>query len=342
MKRTLALAFAVPTFLAVSAVLAAPARADALDKNRIPADARWFAHLDLEALARSELYKALAEHGELDLKHELDDLHDVGFEELGIDPLRDLKSVSVFSVGATGEQTVVLLAGNEKIDGALEHLKQQPAYRTDSFEGHTLHAWGDEHSSWFAAVLRKEGTNERLVVQSDDKASLKRAFDVLEGRAPSLATAAKDPTTTAARRATPAPGSILFAVATTRLSELAEIEAASNVARLAEDLVLDVGEAKNELFATLAIDAKDAKEARQIQQVMQGAVALLSLAAGADDEGGGEEMKAMRDLVAGFRFDTDGSTMHVELRLPVGVLLDALRALDAGDDDHDDDDDEEK
>lgn len=297
------------------------ARADRFDPARVAAGARWVAHVDVEALAASELHAALAEDGELRLEDEVEEL-----KELGLEPLKDLRSVTVYSVDPRSEHAVVLLVGNANVDGALERLKGREGYREERVEGQPVHVWGGDGGAWYAAVLRREGSQDRLVVQSDDRASLVLACGVLEGRAEHLAVG-EDPaaTTGAVLRARPEEGSILFAAATTRLAELPGLELASNVVKLADDVVFDLGEARGELFARLRVDARTEKEARQVQQVLQGAAALLALVGGEDPEVG----RVVQDLSGALRFTTAGAEVHAEFRMPTRRLIDDLRALDA-------------
>lgn len=284
------------------------ASADRFDPRRVAQGAAWVAHVDVERLAASELYSVLSEGGTLRLEDQVEEL-----AELGVDPLKDLKSVTLYGVG---ERSVVMLLGNERLDGALERLKAAGEYRREELDGKPLHVFGED--CW-VAVLAREGSTDRLVVQADDRASVKLACDVLEGRARSLGSSEAG-----AKRFVPGEGSMLFAAANERLEALDGLELGSNVVRLAEELVLDLGEARGELFASLALTAKDAREATQLLQVLQGATALVGLVAGEDPEVG----RVLRDLVGGLRFSTEGERVRAEFRMSTRLLLDHLRALE--------------
>jgi hypothetical protein len=322
--KTLAL---LPLALLAAPLAAAPLAPERLDKTCLPADVRWFAHVDLEALARSELYAALSEGGTLRLEDEVDEL-----AELGLDPLKDLTSVTLFCASADDEDGILLLNGNARVDAALEKLKAKDGYRADTLDGRTVHAWGDGGDAWYAAVLRRDGSEERMVVQGHSKRALKAACEVLTGQAKNLAQVAEP-----RMKAEPAPGSIVFVAASEKLSELAGVEVASSLVQLAEDLVLDVGETRGELFATLVIETKDEREARQVQQVLQGAVALVGLMAGEEPE----LAEVLQDLTGGLRVAARGKTLEAEFRMPVQVLLRDLRRLEALDAEDDEDEDGE-
>lgn len=328
MKRNfLPSALAAACVLSTFGALSAPAHADALDKARIPADARWFAHLDLDALKRSELFTALQAAEKTSLTAEFDE-----FAELGLNPMEDLRSIGVYCLDKNPERAVLLLVGNEHVDAALAKLSKTPSYHAEELDGRPLHVWDDGGEKSFVCVARREGSNDRLVVRAGDKETLRRALSVVDHPGESLA-GVKEP----AASYTPAAGSILYAAAMTELSELGKVDMASNVTRLAKDMRLDIGEARGEVYAMLDLEAATEKEARQLQQVMQGALALVSLAQGENEE----LHQPLSDLVNAFQFTSQGSRTHCEFRMSVSLLLQDLRRLEAADDDDDEGGDED-
>lgn len=331
---SLAAACALTSFAALS-VLSGPARADALDKARIPADARWFAHLDLDALKRSELFTALQATEKTSLTAEFGE-----FAELGLNPMEDVRSIGVYCVDKNPERAVLLLVGNEHVDGALAKLSQTPSYRAEELDGRPLHVWDDDGEKSFVCVARREGSDDRLVVRAGDKETLRRALSVIDHPSESLAGVPADKNDPQ-RNHTPAPGSILYAAATTELSELGKVDMASNVTRLAKDMRLDIGEARGEVYAMLDLEAASEKEARQLQQVMQGALALVSLAQGEAQGDNGALHQPLQDFANAFQFSSSGSRTHCEFRMSVSLLLQDLRRWEAADDDDDEGGDED-
>ena len=171
----------------VSGLLARPAPADGLQKSRVPAGARWLVHLDVEALKSSQLYKALREQSAAkDGTNELD----AGIAQIqvtiGLDPLADFKSATLYCTTKAPEKCVALLAGNEKIDEAVARLKTMANYRTEQVGARSMHVWGDEHETWYAYVYRKDGGAERVVAVSQSTEELTRGIAVLEGGSDNL------------------------------------------------------------------------------------------------------------------------------------------------------------
>ncbi len=310
--------------------LVSPVRADALDKSRVPAQARWVAHVDVEALTRSTLFAALrAQNEEFELDGDLAELK----AEFGIDPFVDLKSLTVYCADKSPERAVILMTGSDKLDAALMRLQEQPGYRTEKDGAHTLHVWSQDEETWYGWVLRRDATANRVVVLSANRDDVLGGIAVIEGARPSLA-AQRDGLVFA----TPAPGSFLFAAATENLSELNEIEATSRVFKLAQTMSIDVGEDRGALYAHAIVDTKTPEDALKIQQVLQGAVALVGLMS--DEPGIGSHLSS---LVGALRFECTGSRLTANFRYDVKALLEVFAALEKhGDDEEDEGEDEEK
>lgn len=329
-------AVVLPASLLALGALAVRARADVFDAARVPADARWFAHVDVEALKRSELFAAL-QSAHVDDFAGLDGLSEFG--ELGIDPLRDLRSIAVYCQDKNPEHAVLLVVGNAQVDEALSKLSSEPSYRAAELDGRRMHVWGEGAQSSYVCVARREGSEDRLVVRAPDEASLRRALAVIDGRTPSLASAASsagDKNVDQPRvRLVPSKGSILYAAALGGLSELTEVDMASNVTRLCKQMLLDVGESQGEVHALLEMETRTDAEARQLQQVMQGGLALLALAQGSAEDP--DLAKPLQDLTNAFRFTAQGSSVQCEFRMAVSLLLEDLRRWQTSEADDDDD-----
>lgn len=341
----------LPSLCAVSLGVA-HLHADALDARRVPAEVRWFAHVDVDAFDASSCAAALRGDEAFELGP---DPFGLG-AELGLDLFRDLCSVTLFTFtdgiaaaesvrvearsgdagarvalgvakadAAASRPHVALFTCRASVEPALARLTARPEHRTETLDGRALHVWPAGSASIFAwfgetQVAGDPGASKRLVVQSNDRSALARALAVLDGRAPNLADAPE-----AVLRARPAAGSFLFAAASTRLAELADVQLASNVARLAEEFALDVGETRGSVFARLSVAAESEREALQIQQVLQGGVALLGLVAGGDADDA--ELRALQALTGAFRFQARGTAVQAEFELPVATFLDAVRAF---------------
>jgi hypothetical protein len=301
-------------------LLAPSAKADALRKNRVPANARWLAHLDVEVLKSSKLYEVVHEESGKDGANEMD----AGLAQFkltaGLDPTMDFKAVTVYCASKSEKSCVAVLSGNARIDDALAKLRTMQNYRTTPVGSYMLHTWGDDHGTWYAYVHHKEGEEERVVVASQDSAELVRGIALLEQGGASLADAGRSLIS-----ATPAAGSILFAAAGEGLSELGGDQPASAVARLAKTIAIDVGEDRGSLWAHAALDARTPEDAQRIQQVLQGAVALAGLVGGEEQEKARSTLQHLADALHVTLSDT---RVDADFRYGVQALFEDLKSLD--------------
>jgi hypothetical protein len=308
------------SFSLIALVLAAPsAGADVLQKSRVPAGVRWLAHLDVEAMKRSKLYEVVHEESGKGGTNEMDE----GLAEVrmfaGLDPTMDFKSVTIYCAAQSEKSCVALLAGNEKIDGALEKLKTREHYRTTPVQNYALHTWGGDGDTWYAYVVRKEGSEERVVVASQDTAELVRGIALLERGGESLANASQP-----AISATPGPGSILFAAAGESLSELGEVRPLSAVAKLAKTIAIDLGEDRGAFCAHVVLDTRTPEDAQRVQQVLQGAVALAGLVGGDENE---PAHAKIQKLVDSLHLTLSNTRVDADFRYDVQSLFDDLKSI---------------
>jgi hypothetical protein len=302
---------------------------DGLKRERLPADVDFVVHLDLEGLKRTEIWKHLAaSSGELDL--DLDELGDFQ-EEFGLDPLTDVRAVTLFKVASEEDPTVVLFSSTDKVDQALAKLQKDKRYRrvTDSgIELHTFEADEDDDDEDDAeamfAYVHAVG-QERVVVLASQRASALRAARVLRGQEPSHQSAGTLLTLAPER------GSFLY-VAAAQIPHLDEFTPASHVIGLAQGIQVDLGEAGGFLRGHMGVSTKSPEDALNISNVVNGLVSLARLA--------GSEAGEALELLTGLRLSTRGSELSLDFEYEVARLLELLQALDdeSGDEDEHEDD----
>jgi hypothetical protein len=305
--------------LAAVLLLAPAAVAGGLQKSRVPAGARWLVHLDVESMKRSKLYDVVHQASGESGTNEMD----AGIEHVrmfaGLDPTMDFQSVTLFCASSSPESCVAVLAGNANIDTALEKLRSLASYHTTPVGNRSLHTWGNGHETWYAWVRRPEGSDERVVVASQDSDEVVREIALLEGSGETLAAASRP--SIAAR---PSAGSILFAAAGENLRELGDVQPVSAIAKLAQAIEVDVGEDRGDLRVHVGLDAHSPEDAQRIHQVLQGAVALVGLA-GVEHE---EVAAKLQPLVEAIRLGVSNSRVDADFRYDVQTLFDSLKSLD--------------
>ncbi len=300
-------------------ILPTTARSGALDQTRLPADARWVAHLDLEALRATKLGAHLMEvlrahQGDEDV--DMEDLDEM-LRAMGVDPLQDLHSVTLHGAG-DAEDAVVQVRMSKKADQILASLQQMTPVRSMAAGDLSLLAIGDAGDELFAWV-QQSSPEERTIVLARDPERVARTADVLRGKAPNL----KASGSSAFARG-PSAGAWLYVATRAPLSEITDFDPNSHMAELVQGGVLELGERDEMCFASLEVDARSNDDARRLAAIVQGGLALLELASG--DE---EVPQAARDMLRALSVEQLGTGVRLSVRLPVRDLLEVLAEIEA-------------
>ena len=293
------------------------APSDELKRERLPADVDFVVHLDLEGFKQTELWKQVnAMKASLDIDlGELDEFK----THYGIDPLTDVRAVTLYKVASEEDPTVVLFSTTDKVDVALRAFQLEPGYALVTESGIPLHTWkttDDGKEETVCAYVHALAGSERVVVLANNKASAVRAARVLRGELPNHAQSGSLLTIA------PAPGSFLY-VAAKGLPELADTPA-SPVFGLAQGIQVDLGEAGGLLRAHMGVTTESPEKAGDLSRFIDGMLALGSLAR--------DQIGAAVDVLRALRLNTRGSEVTVDFEFGVRRLMDILASLDDDDD----------
>jgi hypothetical protein len=298
------------------APLFAPGRAsDGVRRERLPADVDMVLHLDLEAFKATELWQRVSqrieEHDELEL--ELEELAEIE-ERFGIDPLTDVRALTLFKVEKEEDPTVVLFSTSEKVDEALRRFQKEPGYARVIESGIEFHTWreGDGGDDTAFAYVHAAGSSERVVALASGLASALRAARVLRGDDPSHAVSGTLLTLA------PAKGSFLY-LAAAEIPHLDEITPASQVIGLAQGIQLDLGEAGGFLRGHMGLTTGSPEDAFNIANVINGLVSLARLA--------GQELGEALELLTGLRINTHRSEVTLDFEYDVARLFEILESV---------------
>lgn len=289
------------------------ATGDGLRRERLPAEVDFVMHFDLESFKTTRLYTMVLENE--DLEADFDEFGEIE-ERFGLDPLRDVRAVTLYKVEQEEEPTVVLLSTSTKVDAALQKLQKERGYARLSEGAIELHTWKEESHDDESVFAYLHGSGEeRVVVLASKRDSAVRAARVLRGESPSLARAGTG------LSVTPGEGSFLY-LAASDLSRMDEFAPASQVFGLAQGLQFDVGEAGGFLRAHVGVTTKNADDAFEIANVVNGFVSLARLA--------GREAGEALELLTGLKVQNRGATVSVDFEYELERLVELLGSL-AGD-----------
>lgn len=301
--------------------LASVSLAKPYDPRLVPANAFWVAHVDAEAALASTLGRYVLEKGGAHLDLELAKVR----SELGLDPLKDVKSFTAFGMTEDDDDGVIIISTTTAADRALAMAMTKGEHQQSVVDGVTIHSFDDDAGF---VVLPGANADERLVVAGEDHALIAAAVNNLKAPAQGV-----DLAKGAITRG-PGENSIVFFHAS-KIGEGLNVEPLSVIMQRMEGIRVDVGERQGQVVAELDILSSDEAEANDISQMVQGLVAMARFA-------GGQEPEAapFLDLLNGLSQTTDGRTVSLRLAVDPNRLI--KLAEDTGalhfDFDHDDDD----
>jgi hypothetical protein len=251
--------------LAVAAVLgmAGLTQASQVDMKQVSADAKWAAHLDVDALMASKSMQKVREQIIKDHPNAESALAMIK-TVWRFDPRTDLHGVTVYGTQLKKDTGVAIIRAKVDQKFLLDLVKLTPEYKTEKYGKYDLHTWvqdGKKHNSTFF--------QDDVLVFSPSVDELKAALDVLDGTKPNFTT--KTPGSTPMLP----PGTILAAGAH-GLGE-ADLPCHSPLSKQADVAWVFIGENQGEVFVRGALKVKDAEIAKKLKAVADGALALASL-----------------------------------------------------------------
>jgi hypothetical protein len=303
-----------PAALLVAA-LGGAALAGPLRTSHVAGEAEWILHVDVEALNESTLGEFLLDHAD-DL--EINDIE----EELGLDPTKDLFSVTVYGTGDPEEEApVVILEMSSAVDELIEKLQEEEGYERLEVGGYRLHRW-EQDGEIAIAHVRRADDGRRLVVMSEEPGDIVEAMEVIDGERTSLARRLRRDDDLPIARNLPRSGSLVFMYAAGMPWLANGDDPASQIVQRSDRMRFELRERGGEATADLTISARSESDAGNIGDVLRGLMALGELISGQD-----EEMDDVAEALAAISISDDGNDITITLRCDTDELQDSLEEL---------------
>jgi len=300
--------------LALAAVLGfgwvGSAGAEPLNLKQVGADAKWVAHVDLDALRASTIMQKA--HEQLKKEHPEAEQHLAMFREIWkFNPCTDLHGVTIYGDQLKKDTGVAIVHAKVDQQVLLEKAAKAPEHRLSTYGKHELHTWvhakGSRHERGMTGAFY--GTD--LIIFGGSTNEVMAALDVLDGTKPNLA--GKDSPLAAAVPA--------GAVVTVRAVGLGDVElpCKSPVVKQLDSFSLAVGEDKGEVFLEAKLTVKQTETAEQIKTIIEGGRAMAALVHGDDPEA--------QKILQSVKVTTNDKTVGIELRMPADVVWAHLQKI---------------
>jgi len=285
----IAFAFLIPM---TGSLVAAP-----LSKSQIPADSKWVMHLDMNQFSSSQTCRILTT-GQSDGK-QFQTMLNRYRTLLGIDPLKDISSLTLFGSEITGNRGVALINGSLNSKQITKQFSTYPQYSTKKNGQLTLQTWQDKASG---KPLWASFYSSRQLILASDEFSLLNAAWVLDGEKPSLSSSKA----TALPFPAVQPGNFFTAV-TKGYSGTNPTQAM--ILRNTESANMQLAESSGIVDGAILLNADSPETAGQIQQILNG---LMVSAGFADSE------SPLAKLAELSTISRTGNTMSLKIHCPAG------------------------
>ena len=304
--------------IALGLCLVSPLLGGPLDAAKVPADAKWVLHVDMEKLVASKVGTAILDEGS---KQGLDIMLAMIKAGVGIDLVKDIKSVTAFGTKFGDENGAVVIQGTLDKEKILKALKLNPTFKEDKVGSVATYEWTDEAKDGKPAKQQYGAfVGDDLGVIASSSAHLKQVIDVLGGKGPGFAKP-------------PAFDKSAFLVAF--VTDLPSAVHKSEEAFLKKfaGAQASIGEKDDSLWAAVAVTATDEATATDLKQVADGLLAVTRLVSPAVKTGPGEITIVATTLPEGlnspealaiiksFKAAQTGLTVSLQASLPVKDVI---------------------
>ncbi len=293
---------------AITILLTATSYADQLKPGQIPADAKWFAHVDMEGIMSIPMVQEKMQHHH-EKKHAK---HSKWSDKMGFDPMQDLLSATLYSNQYDGYDAVLLMhvrkIDREKMLAAFK--EKHPDHTVEKVEGRDLYNWTRKHHG---KEMKLSGViaNDNLIIIGSGKELVKSALaasqgkgDLMTNESPLLA--GLSDTTVFASRALDVPADYQ---ATTRCPVL----------RACGEAFVQWTESDGNVTANYELSANDQETANQFRTIVAGMVAMMKLKQ--------KNGQASENLLDGLQYGADGTRFSLNLETTVDEIEAAMKEM---------------
>ena len=268
-----------------------------ISKSQVPADSKWVMHLDMNQFASTETCRLLAA-GKSDSRRFQSMLAHYR-NLLGVDPLKDIASLTLFGNEVTGNRGVALISGSLNAKQISKQFSSYPQYSTKKNGKLTVQSWLDKGSS--KPLWASFYSSRQLILASDEFSLLNSAW-VLDGEKPNLSSSKMTSLPFPAVQ----PGSFLTAV-TKGFCGTSPTQAM--ILRNTESANLQLSETSGIVDGVVLLNADSPETAIQIQQILNG----LMISSGFADPD-----SPLAHLAELSTISRNGNTMSLKIHCPAG------------------------
>ena len=282
------------TSMALFLAVGAAASAAEFDRSRVAADAKWIAHIDLDAVKAATLAEKVRDRwlAAPAVKQRLAAVKLL----TGVDLMRDLHGVTFYGSRLVQKTGVVIVHADFDGPRLLDIVRNKPDFESAQYGDHTLHTWTERKETPGEHTVTGSVFSANLLVVGRDIAEVKAALDVLGGKSAALEGSGSS-------LAHDVPEGAVAIVGVIDLAK-AKIPFKSPIVNQSEMFWAAFGQRSAEVFAELTFVAKSDEAAGQVEDILRGLRAMALLQHGSDEEA--------KKLIENLSITTSQRTVQVE------------------------------
>lgn len=305
------------TMLALT--LAPPISAEEGETITVPAESKFFVHININAFRKTDIGGRLFEMAKREALQELSEKDgDENFEKmkeaLGFDPFTELDAITV--VGANfkkPEDSLHVIFRLKKTTGNLEGLMVSlPDYSSSEYGDHVIHSASDgEDEQAFGAIHSdRKGVKRIVAARSADR--VKGLLDMLDGK--------KNRDSKAVKLSKSDGQFVHVELLDIPRDEIGEGPQA-NVAKMIEGISLKIGNDGDDVSISLTLKTKEERQAKQLKQMVQGLTAMLQLV---QDDDGDDDLRQAKEFLERMVIKRDGNEIRIRLSVPESEVAELI------------------
>ncbi len=279
------------------------AQAEPLNLTRISEDAKWLAHVDVDAMRESTVVRQF--YDTCLAKHDADKHFGRFAEHFGFDPRTDLHGVTLYGSKLSKDEGVMLVSATVNKQLLLEKAEKAPCHEVTDYKTFKIHTWMHTQGKHEHKVSGAFFQDDLLVFGSTVE-KVQKALDVLKGDAANLAGKKDSPL------AQEPPAGAVFVVRAVDLAE-AEVPCKSPLLKQSKLLSLVKGEHDGQWFGMGTLVTDSPEVADQVKQIIEGIGAMILLQHGDEPE--------IKELIRQYKLSVQDSTVTLTFKASAEVVV---------------------
>ena len=298
--------------LGLVAMTSTLAMADPFDAKTVPADAKWVVHIDVDAITNSSFWPLIEQklNANPSFQNGLQQVEMVA----GMSLPQDLHSVTLYGMGFTDPDGVILAKARANQQQLLNLLQTNPSFTSFSHGTHEIVSWEDKGKLMHGAFFSTD-----RVVMGQLKENVEKALDTLDGKAASI-----KPDSVMAQ---PTGTGVLAGLASDAVTQLGQKPENKNnpVFQNLNSAWLTLSEQGENVTLKGTFGAADAAKAQQFKSMADGFKSLGIMMGGNADAD--PKLKAIAPLLPAAEITSQGSNVIINWTVPFQQVQQAAEQL---------------